>query len=116
MVQLPFPFSEIPRAQLLFDGPSNVERLERLSAALDCGPSFWIKREDCNSGLAFGGNKVRKLEYVLPDALAQGADTLVTVGGPQSNHMRQTAAAAARYGLKVIAVEGLDFLNETHLL
>jgi 1-aminocyclopropane-1-carboxylate deaminase len=101
MVHLPAPFCDIPRAQLLFNGPSNIERLDRLTAALACGPQIWIKREDCNSGLAFGGNKVRKLEYVLPDAIAQGADTLVTVGGLQSNHMRQTVAAAAKYGLKV---------------
>lgn len=65
------------------------------------GASFWMKRDDCNSGLAFGGNKVRKLEYVLADAVAQGADTLVTTGGIQSNHMRQTAAAASRLGLQV---------------
>ena len=58
-------------------------------------------REDCNSGLAFGGNKVRKLEYVVHDAIKQGADTLVTTGGVQSNHMRQTAAAAGHCGMKV---------------
>jgi 1-aminocyclopropane-1-carboxylate deaminase len=104
MVHLPAPFCDIPRAQLLFIGPSDIERLDRLTAALACGPQIWIKREDCNSGLAFGGNKVRKLEYVLPDAIAQGADTLVTVGGLQSNHMRQTVAAAAKYGLKVTIV------------
>ncbi|KAF1984413.1 tryptophan synthase beta subunit-like PLP-dependent enzyme [Aulographum hederae CBS 113979] len=74
----------------------------------NCGATFWIKREDCNSGLAFGGNKVRKLEYVIPDALQHGADTLVTTGGLQSNHMRQTAAAAARYGLKVIVLTPHD--------
>ncbi|KAF2174809.1 tryptophan synthase beta subunit-like PLP-dependent enzyme [Zopfia rhizophila CBS 207.26] len=99
MVQLSTPFSDIPRAKLLFDTPSSIERLGRLTANLACESDFWIKREDCNSGLAFGGNKVRKLEYVLPDAIAQSADTLVTVGGLQSNHMRQTAAAASKYGL-----------------
>lgn len=100
MVNLPAPFSELPRVQLQFDRPSDIESLGRLTASLNCGASFWMKRDDCNSGLAFGGNKVRKLEYVLADALSQGADTLVTTGGIQSNHMRQTAAAAARLGLK----------------
>jgi len=104
MVLLPTPFSDIPRAKLLFDVPSNIEPLSRLTSTLDCGVKFWTKREDCNSGLAFGGNKVRKLEYVLPDAIAEGADTIVTTGGLQSNHMRQTAAAAARLGLKVALI------------
>lgn len=100
MVDLPAPFSEIPRAQLLYNRPSDIEPLERLTASVNLDAAFWIKRDDTNSGLAFGGNKVRKLEYVLADALAQKADTLVTTGGIQSNHMRQTAAAAARLGLK----------------
>ncbi|KFH45667.1 1-aminocyclopropane-1-carboxylate deaminase-like protein [Hapsidospora chrysogenum ATCC 11550] len=100
MVSLPAPFSDIPRVELLFPRPSDIERLSRLTNKLNCGATIWIKREDCNSGLAFGGNKVRKLEYVVADALARGADTLVTTGGIQSNHMRQTAAAAARLGLK----------------
>jgi 1-aminocyclopropane-1-carboxylate deaminase len=101
MVTLPAPFNDIPRTALLYDRPSDVERLDRISAAVGGEAKIWMKRDDCNSGLAFGGNKVRKLEYVLADALAQGADTLVTVGGVQSNHMRQTAAAAARLGLNV---------------
>lgn len=102
LAPLPEPFSEIPRVKLLFDRASDVEALSRLTKRLDAGgASFWMKREDCNSGLAFGGNKVRKLEYVLADAIAQGADTLVTTGGIQSNHMRQTAAAASRLGLQV---------------
>ncbi|KAK1982646.1 1-aminocyclopropane-1-carboxylate deaminase [Colletotrichum cereale] len=101
MVTLPAPFSEIPRLQLLYNRPADIEVLSRLTEALDNGTSVWIAREDCNSGLAFGGNKVRKLEYVLADAVGQGADTLVTTGGTQSNHMRQTSAAAARLGLKV---------------
>lgn len=101
MVSLPAPFSGVARVKLLFDHPAVIEKLSRLTTKLDCGATFWIKREDCNSGLAFGGNKVRKLEYVLADAVAQGADTLVTTGGVQSNHMRQTSAAAARLGLKV---------------
>ena len=71
----------------------------RLSAHLG-GAQIWAKREDCNSGLAYGGNKTRKLEYLVPDALAPGADTLVSIGGYQSNHTRQVAAVAAKLGLK----------------
>src|SRR6478672_11387775 len=94
---------DFPRYPLLF-GPSPVHRLDRLSEYLG-GPSIWAKREDCNSGLAFGGNKVRKLEYLVPDALAQGADTLVSIGGVQSNHTRQVAAVAAKLGLKAVLVQ-----------
>ena len=83
-----------PRRPLLF-GPSPVHPLPRLSAHLGGGVEIWAKREDCNSGLAFGGNKVRKLEYLAAEALAQGADTLVSIGGVQSNHTRQVAAVAA---------------------
>jgi 1-aminocyclopropane-1-carboxylate deaminase len=101
MVNLPAPFSDIPRVQLLFDRPTDIEPLSRLTETLDGGAKLWIAREDRNSGLAFAGNKVRKLEYVLADALAQGADTLVTTGGIQSNHMCQTSASAAKLGLKV---------------
>ncbi|KFA56172.1 hypothetical protein S40293_00223 [Stachybotrys chartarum IBT 40293] len=100
MVRLPAPFADIPRTRLLYERPSDIERLDRLSEPLDA-TTIWMKRDDLNSSLAFGGNKVRKLEYVVADALAQGSDTLVTVGGVQSNHMRQTAATAARLGLKV---------------
>ncbi len=88
---------------LLF-GPSPVHRLERLSAELGGGVELWAKREDCNSGLAYGGNKVRKLEYLAADALAQGCDTLVSIGGVQSNHTRQVAATAARLGLGCVVV------------
>ena len=77
--------------------PTPLERLDRLSRLLD-GPTIWIKRDDC-TGLGLGGNKTRKLEYLMADALAQGADTVLTVGAVQSNHARQTAAAAARLGL-----------------
>jgi 1-aminocyclopropane-1-carboxylate deaminase len=105
MVNLPSPFSELPRSTLLYSYPPPIEHLKRLSLELSGlekeGTKFWIKREDSNSGLAFGGNKIRKLEYVLPDALSKGATVLVTTGGLQSNHMRQVAAAGARYGLKV---------------
>ena len=77
--------------------PTPLERLDRLSAHLG-GPEIWIKRDDC-TGLASGGNKTRKLEFLLAEALRQGADTLVTQGATQSNHVRQTAAAACRAGL-----------------
>ncbi|WP_405587810.1 1-aminocyclopropane-1-carboxylate deaminase [Streptomyces sp. NBC_01190] len=91
------------RYRLLF-GPSPVHPLDRLSDHLG-GARVWAKREDCNSGLAFGGNKTRKLEYLIPDALAQGADTLVSIGGVQSNHTRQVAAVAASVGLKAVLVQ-----------
>ena len=77
--------------------PTPIEPLDRLSNHLG-GPEIWIKRDD-QTGLATGGNKSRKLEFLVADALAQGADHLVTTGAPQSNHCRQTIAAAARYGL-----------------
>jgi 1-aminocyclopropane-1-carboxylate deaminase len=85
-------------------GPSPVHPLARLSAHLG-GAQVWAKREDCNSGLAFGGNKTRKLEYIVPDVLAQGADTLVSIGGYQSNHTRQVAAVAAHLGLRCRLVQ-----------
>jgi 1-aminocyclopropane-1-carboxylate deaminase len=85
-------------------GPSPVHPLRRLTQHLG-GAEVWAKREDCNSGLAFGGNKTRKLEYIVPDALAQGADTLVSIGGYQSNHTRQVAAVAAHLGLKCRLVQ-----------
>src|SRR5437660_11951 len=69
------------------------------------GARIWAKREDCNSGLAFGGNKTRKLEYLVPDALAQGATHLVSIGGVQSNHTRQVAAVAASIGLQAYLVQ-----------
>ena len=94
---------DFPRQPLLF-GPSPIHRLERLSAQLG-GAALWAKRDDCNSGLAFGGNKMRKLEYLVADALAQGCDTLVSIGGVQSNHTRQVAAAAARVGLGCVLVQ-----------
>ena len=92
------------RVPLLF-GPSPVHRLERLSEHLGGEVEIWAKREDCNSGLAYGGNKVRKLEYLLAEALAQGCDTLVSIGGVQSNHTRQVAAVAARLGLGCVLVQ-----------
>ena len=86
-------------------GPTPIERLDRLSAHLGGAIQIYAKREDCNSGLAFGGNKLRKLEYIVPDAIASGADTLVTIGGIQSNHTRQVAAAAAKVGMKCRLVQ-----------
>jgi len=94
---------DFPRYPLMF-GPSPVHRLERLTKHLG-GAAVWAKREDVNSGLAFGGNKTRKLEYLVADALAQGCDTLVSIGGVQSNHTRQVAAAAAVAGLKCVLVQ-----------
>ena len=85
-------------------GPSPLQSLERLTKHLG-GAQIWAKREDLNSGLAFGGNKTRKLEYLVADALAQGCDTLVSIGGVQSNHTRQVAAAAAVAGLKCVLVQ-----------
>ena len=95
--------SDFPRYPLLF-GPSPVHRLDRLTEHLG-GAAIWAKREDCNSGLAYGGNKTRKLEYLVPDALAQGATHLVSIGGVQSNHTRQVAAVAARLGLRARLVQ-----------
>src|ERR1700686_4058995 len=92
-----------PRHPLLF-GPSPVHPLARLTKHLG-GAEIWAKREDCNAGLAFGGNKTRKLEYLVADALAQGCDTLVSIGGVQSNHTRQVAAVAARLGMKCVLVQ-----------
>lgn len=85
-------------------GPSPVHPLRRLSQHLG-GPEIWAKREDVNAGLAYGGNKTRKLEYFIPEALDQGADTLVSIGGVQSNHTRQVAAVAAHLGLKAVLVQ-----------
>jgi 1-aminocyclopropane-1-carboxylate deaminase len=95
--------ADFPRYPLLF-GPSPVHRLDRLTEHLG-GATIWAKREDCNSGLAYGGNKTRKLEYLVPDALAQGATHLVSIGGVQSNHTRQVAAVAAKVGLKARLVQ-----------
>src|SRR3989442_11789615 len=92
------------RVPLLF-GPSPVHRLERLSEHLGGEVEIWAKREDCNSGLAYGGNKTRKLEYLVAEALAQGCDTLVSIGGVQSNHTRQVAAVAAKLGLGCFLVQ-----------
>jgi 1-aminocyclopropane-1-carboxylate deaminase len=96
--------ADFPREPLLF-GPSPVHRLARLSEYLGGHVELWAKRDDCNSGLAYGGNKTRKLEYLAADALAQGCDTLVSIGGVQSNHTRQVAAVAAHLGLNCVLVQ-----------
>ena len=86
-------------------GPTHIEKLERLSQHLGGQVELYAKREDCNSGLAFGGNKLRKLEYIIPDAIASNADTLVSIGGVQSNHTRMVAAVAAKIGMKCRLVQ-----------
>lgn len=86
-------------------GPTPIEKLSRLTEHLGGKVQIFAKREDCNSGLAFGGNKLRKLEYIVPDAIAAGADTLVTIGGVQSNHTRQVAAVAAKIGMRCHLVQ-----------
>ncbi len=91
------PLSDFPRVNLAHL-PTPLEHLPRLSAELG-GPQIFVKRDDC-TGLATGGNKTRKLEFAMAEALQQGADTVVTVGAVQSNHVRQTAAAACKLGLQ----------------
>lgn len=90
-------FTEAPRVAL-GHWPTPLERMDRLRAELGCRPRLWIKRDDC-SGLATGGNKTRKLEFLIGAAQAAGATTVMTFGALQSNHARQTAAAAVRHGL-----------------
>ena len=93
-----FPGSSFSSAPLRFTGSTGCEHLGG-------EVEIWAKREDCNSGLAYGGNKARKLEYLAADALAQGCDTLVSIGGVQSNHTRQVAAVAAHLGLDCVLVQ-----------
>jgi 1-aminocyclopropane-1-carboxylate deaminase len=92
------------RYKLTF-GPTPIEKLDRLSRHLGGKVEIFAKREDCNSGLAYGGNKLRKLEYIIPDAIASNADTLVSIGGVQSNHTRMVAAVAAKIGMKCRLVQ-----------
>ncbi|KAF2767915.1 1-aminocyclopropane-1-carboxylate [Teratosphaeria nubilosa] len=96
----------IPKQPFLF-GPSPIQFLPRLSESLSPNHTvrIWAKRDDCNSGLAYGGNKIRKLEYLVADALAQNATHLVSVGGIQSNHTRAVTAAAAATGLHAVTVQ-----------
>ncbi|OAA39102.1 1-aminocyclopropane-1-carboxylate deaminase [Metarhizium rileyi] len=103
-VTLPEPFASIPRESFLF-GPSPIQHLPRMSKELGGKVGIYAKRDDCNSGLAYGGNKTRKLEYLASEALSQGCDTLVSIGGVQSNHTRQVSAVAARLGLKAATVQ-----------
>ncbi len=92
--------------------PTPIEPMDRLSEMLG-GPRFWVKRDDC-TGLSSGGNKTRKLEYLMADAQALGADTIITQGATQSNHARQTAAASARLGMKChILLEDRTGSNDT---
>ncbi len=86
-------------------GPTPIEHLPRMTEALGGEVEIYAKREDCNSGLAMGGNKLRKLEYIVPDAIASNADTLVSIGGVQSNHTRMVAATAAKIGMKCVVVQ-----------
>ncbi len=114
------PLAAYPRVPL-GHAPTPLEHLARLSAALG-GPEIWVKRDDC-TGLGMGGNKVRKLEYLMGEVRAQGARTVITVGGVQSNHARQTAAAAARLGLRcelvlprVVPRTGTDYERSGNVL
>jgi L-cysteate sulfo-lyase len=112
--------ARFPRVRL-FPTPTPLEKLENLSRHLG-GPEIWIKRDDCTV-VATGGNKVRKLEFLVGDAKAQGADHLVTQGAVQSNHVRQTAAVAKRFGMKCTALlehridtNDRDYLNSGNVL
>ncbi|KAK8165124.1 1-aminocyclopropane-1-carboxylate deaminase [Phyllosticta citrichinensis] len=96
---------KFPKYDLTFSGPTPIQHLKRLSAELGNKVQIYAKREDCNSGLAFGGNKTRKLEYIVPDAIEGGYDTLVSIGGIQSNQTRQVAAVAAHLGMSCVLVQ-----------
>jgi Pyridoxal-phosphate dependent enzyme len=86
-------------------GPTPIEYLPRMTEALGGSVHIYARRDDCNSGPAMGGNKLRKLEYIVPDAIASNADTLVLIGGVQSNHIRMAAATAAKIGMKCVVVQ-----------
>ena len=86
-------------------GVTPIEHLPRLTEAIGADVEIYAKRDDCNSGLALGGNKLLKLEYIVPDAIASGADTLVSIGGVQSNHTRMVAATAAKIGMKCVVIQ-----------
>jgi len=92
---------KLPRVRIL-NLPTPLEKMERLSKTLK-GPHLWMKRDDC-TGLAFGGNKERKAEFVIADALKRKADVVVTTGPVQSNHSRSTAAAARKLGLRAVLI------------
>ncbi|OSS47163.1 hypothetical protein B5807_10027 [Epicoccum nigrum] len=119
-LRLPKPFADIPRAALMYPHFTPIEPLKNLTAHLKAEtnapsslPNIWIKHEDTNSALAYGGNKVRKLEYVLADAIAKKATHLVTVGGIQSNSQRQVVASGNRYGMKTILAPDPKIGNPT---
>ncbi|KAF9698000.1 hypothetical protein EKO04_004331 [Ascochyta lentis] len=106
-LRLPRPLADMPRAALMYPFATPIEPLKNLTTHLSRQlntnvPNLWIKHEDTNSALAYGGNKVRKLEYVMADAIAKKATHLVTVGGLQSNSQRQVTAAGNRFGMKTI--------------
>lgn len=96
--------AKFPRVELAAL-PTALQPAPRLSEALGGKVNIWIKRDD-NTGLAIGGNKARKLEFLLAEAMQQGCDTLITTGGPQSNHCRMTAAAAVKAGMECHLVFG----------
>ncbi|KAF5711901.1 ACC deaminase [Fusarium mundagurra] len=108
MIVLPELFASFERTPLLFPHPSSLHPLPNLTRQINSTTStkaqISAKCEDCSSGLSLGGNKIRKLEYVIPLAIAQGCDTLISTGGTQSNHMRQVAAVDSHLGLKTILV------------
>ncbi len=108
MIHLP----ELPRIALAHL-PTPLEAMDRLRKAMDARPRLFVKRDDC-TGLAFGGNKTRKLEFAMADAAAKGAKVIITSGGAQSNHVRQTAAAAAKLGLVFHAVLSDPFLGTNY--
>jgi 1-aminocyclopropane-1-carboxylate deaminase len=109
-VSLPQPFASIKRVPLMYPYPTFIEPLTNLTSHLTSEsknqkiPNLWIKHEDTNSALAYGGNKVRKFEYVIADAVEKKATHLVTVGGVQSNSQRQVVASGNRVDMKVRAV------------
>lgn len=101
-LDLPASLAAQPRYPLMWNHPSPLQRLARISHEFaHLGITLWAKREDCNSGLAFGGNKIRKLEYIIAEVVNGDYDVVVTCGGDQSNSMRQVAAAAAKVGIRV---------------
>ena len=99
----------------LMHGPTPLEPLDRLSEELG-GPRIWLKRDDC-TGLATGGNKTRKLEFLMAQAIEHGANTVLTYGAVQSNHARQTAAACAKLGLAchLLLSERVDWPHESYM-
>lgn len=117
MVALPEPFASFKRTPLLFDHPSPLHPLPNLTRHLNSSTTtkaqIWAKREDCSTGLGLGGNKIRKLEYVIPDVLAQGCDTLISTGGTQSNHMRQVAAVGSHLGLQTVLVPQVHEVSDS---